>query len=84
MKKKKFVEKKKKGEKIFGDENIFLCRRIKTDMEKEENIWRRKIYFCGGGVKRKGKGGKHLERESFYLEKRRNIARIANAVQVTI
>ena len=26
-------------------ENIFLCRRIKTEMEKEENIWRRKIYF---------------------------------------
>ena len=68
MKKKKFVEKKKKGEKIFGEENIFfLRRRIKTDMEKEENIWRRKIYFCGGGVKRKGKRGKHLERESFYL-----------------
>ena len=62
-----FVEKKKKGEKIFGDENIFLCRRIKTDMEKEENIWRRKIYFFGGGVKRKGQGGIHLERESFYL-----------------
>ena len=26
-------------------ENIFLCRRIKTEMEKEENIWRGKIYF---------------------------------------
>ena len=22
-----------------------MCRRIKTEMEKEENIWRRKIYF---------------------------------------
>ena len=62
-----FVEKKKKGEKIFGEENIFCVGEQKPEMEKEENIWRRKIYFCGGGVKQKGKGGKCLERESFYL-----------------
>ena len=34
-----------KGGKYLKKENIFLCWRRKTEKEKEENLWRRKISF---------------------------------------
>ena len=36
-----------KKKKIFGDETFVFCKRIKAEKEKEENIWRKKIFYCG-------------------------------------
>lgn len=38
---------KGKGGKYLEKENIFLWRRSKAEKEKEENIWRRKLFFVG-------------------------------------
>ena len=38
---------RRKKRKIFGEENISLRRRRKTEKEKEKNIWRRKVFFGG-------------------------------------
>ena len=43
--------------------NIFLRRRRKSEKEKEENIWRRKISFCGGEERER----RYFEQENFFL-----------------
>ena len=47
--------------------NIFLRRRRKSETEKEENIWRRKISFCGGEERER----RYFERENIFLWRRR-------------
>ena len=45
-----FVEKKKNGDRIGGkyfEMKIGFGGRRKAEKEKEDNIWRRKIFFCG-------------------------------------
>ena len=44
-----------------------MQRRRKTENEKEDNFWRRKIFFWRG----QGKGGQFLEKESIVLRRRR-------------
>ena len=65
---------RRKEEKLFGKGKYFLCdgkrkegkillgRRGNTENEKEENIWRRKTKFGGGGEKRE----KYLETEKIF------------------
>ena len=59
------MEGKKKGERKGGNylekENTILWRRRKTEKENEDNIWRRKISFCGGEEKER----KYLEKDFF-------------------
>ena len=43
------------------------------EKEKEENIWRRKIYFLGGG----GKGGKYLE----CFEEEKNKSKVESQIR---
>ena len=64
-------EKKREGKrgKYMENEDIFLaekkngegkyisCGGIEKQMEKTENIWRRKIFFAGGTINGGGKGG---------------------------
>ena len=55
------VEKKNregKGGKYLEKENTFSRRKGKTEMENEESIWRRKMYFLWRRKNREGKGGK--------------------------
>ena len=49
-------KRRRKRRKIFGEgEYLFFWRRIKTEKEKEENIWRRQIFFYGGEENRRRK-----------------------------
>ena len=66
-----FAEEKKNGEgkggKYLEKENIFfLRRRIRTEKEKEKNIWRRKIHIL-----RRRKMRKDKEENMFFLRRRR-------------
>ena len=43
------------------------------EKEKEENIWKRKIFFLGGEKNREGKGEQYLEMENiFSVEENKN------------
>ena len=59
----KFFTVKEKRERYLERKNIFLRRKRKTKKLKEENIWRKNMYFCGG----EGKGEKYLEMEIYIL-----------------
>ena len=57
----------------FGGRIYFLCNSRKMEKEKEENIWRREIFFADEKEKekREGKVRKYLEKENIYLWRRR-------------
>ena len=76
-----------KGGNYFEKENVFFC----GGEEKEENIWRRKVYFLRRRRKGEGKGGKYtfaeekkigegqggnyLEKENIFLRSKRRTER---------
>ena len=41
--------------------------RRKAEKEKEDNIWRRMIFFCGEEKNGEGKVGKYLAKEDIYF-----------------
>ena len=53
--------------------------RRKAEKEKEDNIWRRKIFFCGEEKNGDGKVGKYLAKERIHFlgkkKKKENIWR---------
>ena len=63
-----------KAEKILG-KGKKLWERSTTEAEKEENIWRREIFFTEEEKNGDRRGGKYLDKESIVLLKE-NILRV--------
>ena len=56
--------------------NVFFVEGEKTEKEKEENIWRRKVFFSEEKKIGDGKGGNYLEKENIFLWRRRKRSKI--------
>ena len=56
-----------KGRNNMEKESIFLQIRRKTEKEKDGNICRRKIYFCGGEVHVEGKRKKIFGEQKYFI-----------------
>ena len=61
----------KDREKIFGEGKYLFAEEKKMEMEKEENIWRMKIFFLGQKNGERKWKKKQLEKENICLRRRR-------------
>ena len=62
-------------EKICGKRKYFLRRRREIEIAKGENMWRRKIVFCGGEEKRRRVGRNIFGKGKYFFveEKKKEI-----------
>ena len=51
----------------LAEQRVLLLNFSSREKKKEENIWRRKIFFAKEKTNREGRGGKYFDKESIVL-----------------